>query len=77
MSGIQGFIDDVTRKPANIIVPMALFFLLTPDNLLSVPGAVNLVDFPSSGPNRTVVLTHLAIFGAVLATLRYNFPEVY
>lgn len=57
-------------KPANIIVPAALFALLTPGMILSVGG-------PSMAPNMTVVAIHAAVFAGSYALLRRYFPDVY
>ena len=59
----------VLDKPANLIVPILLFILLSPGLLLTLPNkrATALV----------VVLTHAAIFGLIYAILLNNFPEYY
>jgi hypothetical protein len=77
MQMLQRFWQVTTAKPANIIVPMVLFYFLAPDNFVSIPGAINLIDFPISGPNRNVLLTHTLLLGFALAGLRYNFTDFY
>lgn len=56
-------------KPANIIVPILLFILLSPGLLLTLPNKRASVLL--------VVLTHAAIFGLIYAYLLTNFPEYY
>ena len=56
-------------KPANLIVPILLFILLSPGLLLTLP------DTKSS--KLVVVLTHAAIFGLIYALLLTNFSKYY
>jgi hypothetical protein len=77
MSELDRFIATTLEKPANIAVPMGLFFLLTPGNFVRIPGATQLIEFPRLGPNRQVVLTHMAALGLTLAFLRFQFPQFY
>lgn len=59
----------VTDKPANILVPVLLFILLSPGLLLTLPD--------KSSSTITVVLTHAGIFGLAYAFLLSVFPEYY
>lgn len=59
----------VFDKPANIIVPILLFILLSPGLLLTLP------DTQSS--KLVVVLTHAAIFGLIYAILLTVFSNYY
>ena len=59
----------IVDKPANLIVPIILFIILSPGLLLTLP------DTKSS--KLVVVLTHAAIFGLVYAALLTVFPKYY
>ena len=56
-------------KPANVIVPILLFILLTPGLLVTLPSK------NSSHLHQTLV--HAVIFGAVYFGLRKVFPQYY
>ena len=56
-------------KPANIIVPVILFILLTPGLLLCLPNKNSTILVNS--------LTHAAIFALAYLTLRTVFSDYY
>ena len=57
------------KEITNIIVPVILFILLTPDLLFSLPN--------KNAPTWQKGLTHAAIFGAVYTVLRIVFKQYY
>jgi len=56
-------------KPANIIVPVILFILLTPGLLFNLPNKNSTVLISS--------LTHASVFAAAYLTLRTVFSDYY
>jgi hypothetical protein len=56
-------------KPANIIVPIILFIILSPGVVLTLPN--------KTSSTLVVLLTHAAIFGLVYALLLTLFSEYY
>ena len=60
---------NIFNKPANVIVPVLLFILLSPGLLLTLPD--------NTSSTIVVVLTHAAVFGLVYAVLLSLFPEYY
>lgn len=65
-------------KPANLLVPMALFYLLLPGNLLEIKGS----NLPLLGDlpivrSLSAPVVHTLVFGLVLAVLHLSFPEYY
>ena len=70
---------DVMEKPANLVVPMALFYLLAPGNFTVQTGVgmvTEMVGFPLS-VQQDALMTHALILGLSLAVLRDQFPEQY
>ena len=75
------------EKPANVAIPMALFYALSPDAFLSFPGIVAALQETSLAPlanfvptvvvNQDRLATHTLAFGLAYALLRYNFPQFY
>ena len=59
----------VINKPANVIVPVLLFILLSPGLFLTLPS--------KKTTTITVVLTHAVLFGLVYALLLTVFSEYY
>lgn len=64
------------ENPANILVPVILFVLLTPGVLFTVPQVSVLVNVPGLNVNNQV-LAHAGIFAAVYFVLRTLFPQFY
>jgi len=62
-------IDRLISKPANIIVPVLLFILLTPGLLFELPGKKSELWIKS--------LTHAAIFAAIYILLNVLFSDFY
>ena len=60
---------NLFHKPANLIVPVILFILLTPGLIVSVPS--------NKQPLAIQTLTHAAIFLVVYAFLRIVFANYY
>lgn len=63
------------EAPANLVIPVLLFILLSPGMLFVLPiadpaGAIGLVPIP-------LVLAHAAVFGAIYLALRTTFPQYY
>lgn len=59
----------VFDKPANVLVPVLLFVLLSPGLFLTLPS--------SKESTLVVVLTHAAIFALIYAVLLSVFPQYY
>lgn len=59
----------IVDKPANVIVPILLFILLSPGVVLTLPN--------TNSSTLVVLLTHAAIFGLVYAILLTLFSEYY
>ena len=59
----------VLDKPANVIVPMLLFILLSPGLFFRLPNV--------NSSAIVVILTHAAVFGLIYAALLSIFPEYY
>jgi hypothetical protein len=59
----------VTSKPANVIVPVLLFIVLSPGLFLTLPS--------KKATTIAVVLTHAVLFGLIYALLLSVFPEYY
>lgn len=70
-------IEVTLRRPANVLVPVVLAYILSPGNFLMVPGTNGLVDLATGVPNRKMIATHAVILGAALALLRYQYPMYY
>lgn len=56
-------------KPANIVVPVLLFILLSPGLFFTLPD--------NKSPQWTVVLSHAAIFVGIYSVLRTVFHAYY
>lgn len=56
-------------KPANVVVPVLLFILLSPGLFLRLPN--------SNASTLVVILTHAVAFGLIYALLLSVFPEYY
>jgi hypothetical protein len=69
---VRGFV----LKPADLIVPLVLFVLLSPGMLLTLPP-VGKGLFMSGETGIAPVLVHTFVFVLVFATLRVKFPQVY
>jgi hypothetical protein len=69
--------EFIPAKPANILVPAALFAALAPGMLLTVGGPVELVSVMPGTANLQVVLVHTLAFAVAYGALRYFFPEFY
>jgi hypothetical protein len=72
ISKVSGFV----LKPADLIVPLVLFVLLSPGMLLTLPP-VGKGLFMSGETGIAPVLVHTFVFVLVFATLRVKFPQVY
>ena len=77
MTDLNRLVEVTMMKPANVLVPMALAFLLAPGNFVTMPGRTGMLDVTTFAPNRTVILTHAVVLGAALAILRYKYPMFY
>ena len=77
MQGISDFVGHVTERPATVLVPASLFFLLAPGNFFTIPGASSFIDFNSGNPNRTQILAHAVLLGLSLAYLQKSYPSYY
>lgn len=64
-------------RPANIIVPAALYAILAPGLLLTVGESGRLVQVLPNTANLRVVGVHAAVFVALYALLRKQFPQYY
>lgn len=59
----------IFNKPANVIVPVLLFIVLSPGLFLTLPNKNSSI--------LTVVLTHAVVFGLIYALLLTVFSEYY
>ena len=59
----------IFNKPANVIVPVLLFIVLSPGLFLTLPN--------KKSSTLTVVLTHAVAFGLIYALLLTVFSEYY
>lgn len=64
-------------KPANFLVPVFLFILLSPGLFLTLPPGPNGKIFMSGETTRTSVVVHALIFGFIYCNLLQKFPEYY
>jgi hypothetical protein len=62
-------IDKLVNKPANIVVPVLLFILLTPGLFFDLPGKNSKLLIKS--------LTHGAIFAGIYILLNVLFSDFY
>lgn len=62
-------------KPLNVLIPAALFVLLTPGVLLTVTG-LSMPYFDLQMPSQSVLI-HGLVFIALYAYLRKSFPQYY
>lgn len=84
---ISDFVRVTMEKPANVVVPMALFYALAPDAFVTLPGLAGLLQdsplaplaqmVPTAVVSQDRLITHTLAFGLAYAALRYNFPEFY
>jgi hypothetical protein len=59
----------ITDKPANIVVPLILFVILSPGIVLTLPD--------EKSDTYVVIATHAAIFALVYGLLLTFFPQYY
>lgn len=73
---IASFVLKVALTPADLVVPVVLFVLLTPGVLLTLPpGSGGVFRSGETGP--LPVGVHTLVFAIVFATLRSTFPQYY
>lgn len=80
LDGVWPFLQDkLGSKPLNVLVPTALFALLTPGMFVSVgPAVPGFISFPTFEWDMLwVVLVHALIFAGVYAVLRSMYSEYY
>jgi len=65
------------EKPANIIVPMILFILLSPGFLFRIENRIPIIKKIPFIKEIPVVIMHALIFSAIHMLLLLNFPEFY
>jgi len=63
----------IVLAPNDIIIPVALFIILSPGMLLQLPKAT----FMSGKTDMMSVLIHTVVFALVFAFLRKTFPQYY
>ena len=63
----------IVLAPNDIIIPVALFIILSPGMLLQLPKAT----FMSGKTDMMSVLIHTIVFALVFAFLRKTFPQYY
>lgn len=73
---IAKFIVKVNLTTADLVVPAALFAILTPGILLTLPPGPGGI-FMSGETGAAPVLTHAVVFAIVFATLRSKFAKYY
>ena len=69
--------DFLGSKPANVIVPVLLFVLLSPGLFLTLPPVEEGKWWMSRQMSVTSVLVHAVVFGIAYALLRKYFAEYY
>jgi hypothetical protein len=76
---MQSVLDFLGPKPANVLVPAALFALLMPGMLVNFsildPFSTQLMQM--NGAPLVVLMSHALVFAIVYATLRKQFAYVY
>ena len=77
MDGAKMFLNEVSQKPGEILIPAALVYLLVPGNFVTIPGALNYVEMSEGPQNQKSLITHAVLFAVALALLRRNFPQYY
>ena len=65
--------QGMVLQPADLIVPVVLFILLSPGMLLSLPS----LNIASGRTNLTSVFVHTLVFVLAFAFLRKQFPQYY
>ncbi len=71
------FLAEMKAKPLNLIIPAALFYALIPGNLVTIPGAVSWVEMGAGYGNKSVLLTHAALFAIGLFIIKSKWPDYY
>jgi len=73
---IARFVLVISLRPADLIIPVILFILLTPGILLTIPPGRKGV-FMSGQTSTTAVGVHTIVFALVFSFLRGQFPNYY
>lgn len=67
---------NINLKPTDVLVPTALFMLLSPGMLLTLPSDTGSVLLTGQTSVQSV-LVHAVVFAILYACLRKNFPQFY
>ena len=67
---------NLPLKPTDVLVPTALFILLSPGMFLTLPSDTNSVLMTGKTSVQSV-LVHAVVFAILYACLRKNFPQFY
>jgi hypothetical protein len=67
------YYQGIILLPADLIVPTALFMLLSPGIIFTLPSS----KIASGETNLTAILIHAFVFAIVFAFLRKSFPQYY
>ena len=73
---IARFVLAIALRPADLIIPVVLFILLTPGILLTIPPGRKGV-FMSGQTSTTAIGVHTIVFALVFSFLRGQFPNYY